>query len=182
MVSNESYSEEDDKKNVFRQLVAYTFSKNSLVKAERNVSISSLGLNSSEVLDIQLLVIYDRIIVTDGVKLVSVDNQNFSNFRELPIDMKGSSSYDYAYASEHDLIKFTLCHYSKADDYGLILATWSSILIVYEITDNIGKATMSFELPPPAGTTFTDAMPDHGKYWALADGKFMAFRPNQSEY
>jgi hypothetical protein len=90
------------------------------------------------------VVIYDRIIITDGVKLVSVDNQNFSNFKEIPIDMKGSATYDYKYASEHDLIKFTLCHFSKADDYGIILATWNSILIVYEITDHIGKATLSF--------------------------------------
>jgi hypothetical protein len=89
-------------------------------------------------------VIDDRVIVTDGIKLVSVDNQNFSNFKELPIDMKGSASYDYTFASQNDLIKFTLCHYSKGDDYGIILATWSSILIVYEITDNIGKVTLSF--------------------------------------
>jgi hypothetical protein len=47
VVSNESYSDEDDKKTILRQLVAYTFTKNSLVKTERNASISSLGLNSS---------------------------------------------------------------------------------------------------------------------------------------
>ena len=122
----------------------------------------------------------DRVIITDGVKLVSVDHKNFSNFKEIPIDMKGQSSYDYAFASENDLIKFTLCHYSKSDDYGLILATWSKILIVYELTDKASKATLSFELPPPAGTTFSDAIPDHGRYWAIADGKFMTFRPNNS--
>lgn len=32
VVSNESYSDEDDKKTILRQLVAYTFTKNSLVK------------------------------------------------------------------------------------------------------------------------------------------------------
>ena len=62
------------------------------------------------------------------------------------------------------------------------MVTWNKILIVYEITNKISKATLSFELPPPAGTLFTDAMPDHGNYWAIADGKFMAFRPNQADY
>jgi len=96
--------------------------------------------------------------------------------------MKGSASYDYEFASQNDLIKFELCHYNKREDKGIVLATWSSILIVYEITENISKATLSFELPPPKGTTFTDAIPDMGKYWGLADGKLMAFRPNQSDY
>lgn len=82
-------------------------------------------------LDIKLLVFKDRVIITDGVKLVSVDHKDFENFKEIPIDMKGQSSYDYAYASENDLIKFTLCHTCKKKDSGIILATWSKILIVY---------------------------------------------------
>ena len=94
--------------------------------------------------------------------------------------MKGQSSYDYAFASENDLIKFTLSHYSKSDGSGIILATWSKILIVYELTANASKATLSFELPPPAKTIFTDAIPDNGRYWAIADDKFMTFRPNNS--
>jgi len=71
-------------------LVRYQFNSTHVFKNKVNISISNLGLNSSEALDTTLVVIADikRVIVTDGVKLVSVDYQNFSNFKEIPVDQK----------------------------------------------------------------------------------------------
>ena len=71
-------------------MVRYQFNSTHVLKNKVNISISNLGLNSSEALDTTLVVIADmkRVIVTDGVKLVSVDYQNFSNFKEIPVDQK----------------------------------------------------------------------------------------------
>lgn len=50
-------------------------------------------------LDIQLIVVSDRVIVTDGIKMVSVDAKDFSKFKSVTIDMKDSKAYDYQFAS-----------------------------------------------------------------------------------
>lgn len=36
------------------------------------------------------------------------------------------------------------------------------------------------ELLPPNNTTFTDAVPDHSRYWALIEGYLVAYRPNKA--
>lgn len=120
--------------------------------------------------------------MTDGVKLVSVDYQNFSNFKEIPVDQKNAKQYDYGFAEKNDLLKFTLCHYSQSQDFGILFIAWSSALRVYSLTENSTKSALDHELLPPSGTFFTDALPDHGKYWALTDkGQFVAFRPTQDK-
>jgi hypothetical protein len=124
-------------------------------------------------------VVEDRVILTDGVKVVSVEAHNFSNFREIPVDLNGFKNYDYQFASENELLKFTLCHYSQADGFGILLAVWNTALRIYHLTDSATKAVLHAELLPPTGTLFNDALPDHGKYWALAEGTFVAFRPNE---
>ena len=92
----------------------YQFNRTDLFKTEQNISVSKLGLNSSEALAIKVVVIADikRVVLTDGVKLVSVSYSNFSDFKEIPVDVKTSRQYDYQFAESNDLLKFTLCHYS----------------------------------------------------------------------
>jgi len=95
--------------------VRYSFNRTDLFKTQQNISVSKLGLNNSEALTISPLAIADigRIVVTDGVKLVSLSYSNFSDFREIPVDQKGSEKYDYNFASTNVLLKFTLCHFSR---------------------------------------------------------------------
>ncbi len=62
----------------------------------------------------------------------------------------------------------------------MVLATWNTALRVYEITAKATKGTLTLDLLPPGQTQFTDAVPDHGRYWALAEGKFVSFRPTSN--
>lgn len=36
------------------------------------------------------------------------------------------------------------------------------------------------EMFPPNNKTFTDAVPDHNKFWALIEGSFVGYRPNKA--
>ena len=57
---------------------------------------------------------------------------------------------------------------------------WKTVLRVYNIIDDGTKLILDQQLRPPTGSIFTDAIPDHGKYWALTDQQqFVAFRPNE---
>lgn len=70
-----------------------------------------------------------------------------------------------------------LCHYSKRENLAVILVTWNAALRVYHLEGNLSKGVLHAHLLPPENSLFTDAIPDHGKYWALAEGQFVAFRP-----
>ena len=59
---------------------------------------------------------------------------------------------------------------------------WNSALRVYNLIENSTKSVLDNEFLPPSGSFFTDALPDHGKYWALTDqGQFVAFRPTSDK-
>ena len=57
-----------------------------------------MGLNDSEELNIRMLVVHSYLIVTDGVKVVSVDPQNFSDFRSVAVNVGQHEAYDYEFA------------------------------------------------------------------------------------
>ena len=57
-----------------------------------------MGLNDSEELNIRMLVVHSYLIVTDGVKVVSVDPQNFSDFRSVTVNVGQHEAYDYEFA------------------------------------------------------------------------------------
>lgn len=84
IVSNTTYDQ--DQKQVARLLVAYHFTDTTLTQSTHNITVQDLGLNSSEVFDILLVMVNNQLIVTDGVKLVWVNTTNFSNHHEIGID------------------------------------------------------------------------------------------------
>ena len=56
---------------------------------------------------------------------------------------------------------------------------YKSALRIYNLNSRATKSVLDQEFIPPSQSLFTDAIPDHGKYWALTDeGKFVAFRPS----
>ena len=124
--------------------------------------------------------------MSDGVKLVEVNYDDFSKFRQMPVDDKGSKQYDYSFAETNNWLKFVLCHYSESQKYGILFMAWNTALRVYNInvnSKNESTVVLDQELLPPTGAMFTDAIPDHGRYWALTDNKqFVAFRPNNKTY
>lgn len=107
-------------------------------------------------------------MITDGVKIAVVDTANGYNKWTISLDLKNSTPYNYEAAAENDLINFILCHHDKGKDVSIILATWNTGLRVYEITSGSTKGTLTMEFLPPGSSQFTDAVPDHGRYWALA--------------
>ena len=99
VTSDRSYSQDQKKTN--RLLVRFDFNTTNISKSTQNISVSQLGLNSSETLNIMLLVIEDRVLITDGVKLVSVNAKDFSQHQEVPVDLKGAQKHNYEYASQN---------------------------------------------------------------------------------
>lgn len=63
-----------------RGILAYSFNASSVDENNRNVSIKALGLNDSELIDIELLSVGNVLIATDGVKFVGIDAKNLSKF------------------------------------------------------------------------------------------------------
>ena len=82
--SNNSYS--DEGKPAERLLTAMPFNIEGIKLTSRNISISALGLNSSQKLDVTIVTAGDYIIITDGVKIVAVEAKKFSNYWELKVD------------------------------------------------------------------------------------------------
>ncbi len=77
VISDDDYF--DEQNGTQRVIVTYRFNETSYEVDEKNISVSSLGLNNSETLDIEITEIEGRLLATDGVKLVAVDLNNPSN-------------------------------------------------------------------------------------------------------
>jgi hypothetical protein len=77
LISDDDYF--DEQNSTQRVIVTYRFNETSYEVDEKNISISSLGLNNSETLDIEITEVDGRLLATDGVKLVAVDLNNPSN-------------------------------------------------------------------------------------------------------
>lgn len=61
-----------------------------------------------------------------------------------------------------------------------MVATWNTALRVYKISQKATEAILDQDFQPPANSQFTDAQPDFGRFWALAGGQLVAFRPDQA--
>lgn len=48
-----------------------------------------------------MLVINSYLLITDGVKAVSVDPNNLSDFKNIKINIGAFEAYDYKYTEEH---------------------------------------------------------------------------------
>lgn len=96
----------------------------------------------------------------------------------VQIDTKGSQTYDYDFAAVNDLINFKLCHYDSEKDKGIVITTWNSALRVYHISNKATVAILDQDFKPPSERQFTDVYPDFGRFWALAEGHLVVFRPN----
>jgi hypothetical protein len=81
-----------------------------------------------------LVAIEDFLIITDGVKIVSVEAKNFSNHKELMIDSSQSSIYTYDFAAENDLLHLKICHIDPKRNIAVIQATWNKAIRVYQIS------------------------------------------------
>lgn len=101
------------------------------------------------------------------------------NYWQVAVDTKGSQAYDYDFASVNDLINFKLCHYDRVLDNGIVIATWNTALRVYHISNKATVAILNQEFKPPTSRMFTDVYPDYGRFWALADGELVVFRPDR---
>lgn len=121
--------------------------------------MSDLGLNNSELIDIRVLMVGDVLVVTDGIKFIGIDPNNFNSHWEMTLDLNSHAAYDYKFASENDLINFKLSSYDKNLDVGIVLTTWGSAMRIFNVSDKGRKVTMILELVPPDGTSFTDAVP-----------------------
>lgn len=68
-----------------RGILAYSFNASGLDENNRNISVKALGLNDSELIDIELLSVNNVLIATDGVKFVGIDANNLSKFWEITV-------------------------------------------------------------------------------------------------
>lgn len=73
----------------------------------------------------------DHLVMTDGVKIVALKANNFSNHWELNLDFSTSKAYTYEFAAQNDLLHLKLCHYDTHTNIALIQATWNTAIRVY---------------------------------------------------
>lgn len=94
MISDKNYLV--DQKST-RRIVAYSFNASGIDQNNKNVSIKTLGLNDSELIDIELLSLNNVLIATDGVKFIAIDANNLSKFWEINVGkgVNETMSVDY---------------------------------------------------------------------------------------
>lgn len=78
IISENTYS--DDPTPPARLLVKFDFNSTGLTKQPKNISLSTLGLNSSESLDVMISIAGKLLIATDGVKIIAIDTANLSKY------------------------------------------------------------------------------------------------------